>query len=87
MSRKEATSPSTPSLPELILGYLRRHPQAKDTIEGITEWWLLEERIVRAELAIQAALDELVADGWVLRESQFDGRVFYRANPAKIASP
>jgi hypothetical protein len=87
MSQKEATSGADCSPRELILGYLRRHPQAKDTIEGITEWWLLEERIVRAELAIQAALDELVADGRVLRESQFDGRVFYRANPSRITNP
>jgi hypothetical protein len=72
---------------DLILGYLRRNPRAKDTIEGITEWWLLEERIIRAQTAVQEALDQLVAQGYVLAERTFDGRVLYSANPQKGRKP
>jgi hypothetical protein len=32
-------------LSEMILSYLRRHPDAGDTLEGITKWWLELERI------------------------------------------
>jgi len=28
-----------------ILEYLRKHPEASDTLEGIAEWWLLNQRI------------------------------------------
>ncbi len=87
MTEQEAFFGLNPPVRELILGYLRRHPQAKDTIEGICQWWLLEERIVRAQLMIEGALDELAAEGWVLKEPQADGRVLYSANPARIPNP
>jgi hypothetical protein len=76
-----------PPLRDQILGYLRRHPRALDSIERITEWWLLEQRIVLAEEAVQEALAQLVAEGWVLKEPQLDGHIFYSANPAKIPKP
>lgn len=45
-----------------ILRYLDRNPDAQDTVEGITQWWLLEQQLIEEISAVQAALDELVAD-------------------------
>jgi Fe2+ or Zn2+ uptake regulation protein len=46
-----------------ILAYLRAHPAAADTVDGIVEWWLPRQRYETAKAAIQRALDSLVAEG------------------------
>jgi hypothetical protein len=48
---------------EEILAYLRGHPAAADTVDGIIEWWLPRQRHETAKAAIQRALDDLVAEG------------------------
>lgn len=45
-----------------ILSYLMRHPEAKDTLEGITQWWLAADS---AAAAVDRALEGLVEKGWV----------------------
>lgn len=50
-----------------ILYYLRDHPDAKDSIEGIAQWWLLkrwtEVRLVEVERAVAVLLsDELIVE-------------------------
>ena len=74
-------SPAEEKLRGEILEYLARHPRAKDTIEGIVEWWLLEQRIVNAMRDVQQVLDQLVAEKLVLRQQGPDGTVHYSANP------
>lgn len=39
-----------------ILDYLRRHPQAKDSVEGIARFWVSAD-----PLEVRRALDKLVA--------------------------
>ena len=62
-----------------ILDYLARHPQAQDTVEGIAEWWILEQRAQASAVQVKAALERLVARGLVSAQTSRDGRVFYRA--------
>src|SRR2546428_5521867 len=64
-----------------ILDYLARHPEAQDTLEGIVEWWLLEQRIVWAIADVKMALQKLVAAELVLKRRSADGTIHYRANP------
>ncbi len=66
-----------------VLQYLSAHPEAQDTVEGITEWWLLENSIRRATIEVQQALAQLQAEGLVLGRSGGDRRVHYRLNPRK----
>lgn len=68
-----------------ILAYLQSHPTAQDTVEGIAEWWLLEERIQRRVTEVQATLDRLVKRGWLLARQGTDGRIHYRLNPEREA--
>jgi hypothetical protein len=59
-----------------ILNYVARHPEAKDTVEGIAEWWF--EPPVRPSVAeVKATLDQMVRRGWMVAEEQADGRINY----------
>ncbi len=60
-----------------ILSYLRAHPQAADTVAGIVEWWLPWNLHAEAVERVQAALDELVAQGWVEKIVLVGGTVLY----------
>ena len=64
-----------------ILAYLNMHREAQDTVEGIAEWWLLEQRIRRVTKEVKKALVELVACGLVLERDGHDGHVHYCLNP------
>jgi len=46
-----------------VLGYLRRHPDAADTLEGIVRWWLPQQRYETEKARIEQVLEALVADG------------------------
>ena len=66
-----------------ILEYLLRNPDAGDSIVGIVEWWLLEQRIMHALEATRKSLDELVARDLLLAYHALDGRVHYSLNKEK----
>jgi hypothetical protein len=64
-------------LSDEILRYLRAHPQAADTVDGIVEWWLPRQRYDEAVDQVQLVLDELVARGLVDQITLVDGTVLY----------
>lgn len=76
---------ATPERPlaDEVLTYLVAHPQAQDTMEGIAEWWLLEQRIRNAVADVEAALSELVAKGFLVARRGADGRTYYGLNRDK----
>jgi hypothetical protein len=61
-----------------IMAYLVNHPEAQDTVEGITEWWLLEQKIRKTASEVKAALGTLVAKKKVKQVHRQDGRIYYR---------
>jgi hypothetical protein len=70
-------------LADEVLAYLVQHPQAQDTMEGIAEWWLLEQRIRCAVADVEAALGELVGQDFLVARQCNDGRTYYGLNNAK----
>jgi hypothetical protein len=66
-----------------VLAYLIEHPESQDTLEGIMQWWLLEQEIKRWIDRVQAAIAELVARGFVLERPGKDGRIHYRINRSR----
>ena len=66
-----------------ILRYQIRHPNANDTLEGITLWWLLEQKIHHAVREVEAALNELVERHFIIARPARDGRLRYRLNRRK----
>jgi len=49
-----------------ILQYLVEHPDAKDGIEGIRQWWKPQGKPQRRQSEIQRALDLLVEKKWIV---------------------
>ena len=68
-----------------IFTYLRAHPQASDSLEGIVSWWL-PARFLAARELVQASLDRLVAQGLVERTRLADGTIVYRRPPDEALS-
>src|SRR5262245_47378981 len=67
-----------------ILAYLTRNPSAEDTVEGIVEWWLLDQRIRNESVRAKEALSELVSKGLVLERTGRDARSRYRVNAQRL---
>ncbi|HEX8353322.1 MAG TPA: hypothetical protein VF611_10500 [Pyrinomonadaceae bacterium] len=63
-----------------VLAYLSKHGDARDTLEGIVEWWLVEQRIIEQTAAVKEVLDELVAGGLLLKSEGADSRTFYHVD-------
>jgi hypothetical protein len=66
-----------------ILSYISEHPGAQDTLEGIVEWWLLEQRVEHQITVVKEALAELVARRLVIERRGADARTHYRVNRRK----
>ena len=66
-----------------VLAYLLEHPQAQDTMEGIVEWWLLEQRIRCAIADVETALSDRVKNDFVIAVQRADGRISYELNREK----
>jgi hypothetical protein len=61
----------------LILGYLSRHPDAKDTAEGVEKWWLSAKGIDVDAKAVRISLEYLVRLGWLVSSQRMGtGMVF-----------
>jgi hypothetical protein len=80
----EHKTPRPPSALEILL-YLENQPHAQDTLDGLLDWWLLRNRMVKVS-EVKAALRKLVEDDWLLVRRTMNGRVLYRLNMAKAPS-
>lgn len=67
-----------------ILKYLVANPDAQDTVEGITDWWLLEQRIKRETAEVRGALAKLVDKGWVIEFLGKDSQTHYRVDQLRL---
>ena len=73
----------TEIITQQVLMYLKLHPDASDTVEGIAHWWLRldladAEALAAALDGLAVALDGLVESGLLERVSGSDGRLRYR---------
>lgn len=68
-----------------ILAYLARHPEAKDGLEGIAGWWILEQHIVNQTAIVRDAVETLVRRGWLVAEKKGGTGWIYGINPDKTA--
>jgi len=68
-----------------ILQYLHDHPQAKDTVEGISQWWLPREAgYTTAE--VDRAVTQLISEGLIVTTQRKGSPQCYAANPSRLGS-
>lgn len=63
-----------------ILTYMVENKDAQDTVQGIGEWWLLQQEIEDQLNDIRKLLNELVEKDFVIRFKGADSRLHYRIN-------
>jgi DNA-binding transcriptional ArsR family regulator len=67
-----------------ILRYLVKYPKAKDTIDGITQWWLEGEATKRSN--VERAVSFLVSQGLVVETRRKGSRPYYQLRPRRRAA-
>jgi len=88
LNRCQRIDKKLPQLARHILRYLREHPEAQDTIEGITIWWVSERAIKQWLPQVRTALAALVARGYLEKHVTGDGKTFFKAGtPKRIRRP
>jgi hypothetical protein len=68
------------NLSEMILNYLRKHPDSGDTLEGITKWWLGLEKIDTSVDEVAAVMQSLIKKGKITMYVTRGGTTFYKGN-------
>lgn len=66
-----------------VLSYLFENAEAQDTLEGIVDWWMFEQKIKRQTAEVKEVLDELAAQEIILEHTARDSRTHYRVNRRK----
>jgi hypothetical protein len=69
-----------------IIEYLRSHPEAVDTVDGILDWWIPMQRYENAKKEIQQAFHELVGQGLIEEVVLGNGHRLYRLPSPKKKS-
>jgi Fe2+ or Zn2+ uptake regulation protein len=62
-----------------IREYLAKNPEAADTAEGILQWWIVQQRLLRGIPAVVRAIERLVDEGFLEEVKTADGRSIFRA--------
>ena len=78
----DGKAPAMPVAKE-ILSYLLRNPEAADSLTEIARWRLMEEAVRRSVESTQAALDWLIAEGYVNEEARMGTNSLFRLNPER----
>ncbi|WLQ17090.1 hypothetical protein O5O45_14310 [Hahella aquimaris] len=60
-----------------IVEYLKSHPSAADSLQGVMRWWLAEEADAYSWDSVQRALEGLARQGVIGRRTLSDGGVIY----------
>lgn len=61
----------------LILAYVHLNPDAKDTVEGVEQWWLNGVEASMDSRTVERALNHLVNMGWLVCSTHQGTRAVY----------
>ena len=66
-----------------ILDYLSKHPDARDTLEGIARGWMPEQKGDQHRVLVQEVLSDLVTQGLIEKIQGDDRKTLYRVRAAR----
>ena len=69
---------------QAILRYLVKHPKAKDTVEGIAQWWLEGEKSERVN--VERAVSLLRSRGVIVESRRKGLPPYYQLDPKRRAA-
>jgi hypothetical protein len=84
LNRDHVSSGDGSRVARAILQYLSLHPEAKDTQEGISTWWLQRQQIEQTLNELTKALDFLVARDFIVEFRGPDLRPYYKINQQQL---
>ncbi len=67
-----------------VLVYWMEHPEAKDTVEGIVQWWLPGAASRWGASELVAALEQLVRRGWITASGRRTGPCVYGLGEGRL---
>ena len=70
----------------LILAYLHSNPDAKDTVDGVEQWWLNGVEVTTDSRTVEGALNHLVNMGWLVCTTRRGTRAVYGLNRDRRAT-
>jgi hypothetical protein len=82
--RSDETDHKISIVASYILAYLAEHPEARDGLEGIMDWWLLEQKIRYEMRVVKEALSELVEHRLIIEEKADRRPPVYHVNPERV---
>ena len=63
-----------------IVAYLHEHPFSGDTLEGVSKWWVKQQRVSECVNDVHRALVRLGNEGRIYERPMPDGRTLFFAN-------
>ena len=63
--------------------YLAARGGSADTLEGVTHWWLMQQRVFEAEKLVEQAVLSLCAEGKIETRRLADGTEFFIAKTSR----
>lgn len=76
--------PTRTEIARRILIYLEENPEARDTIEGILNWWLLERTVHYEKIRVEEVIEELVSRNLIVARQITGLPIIYSLNPSKL---
>jgi hypothetical protein len=76
--------PAKPLVVGKILRHFSQHPDAKDTSEGILQWWLAPGDAPRGTEEVEEILDYLVTIGWLIETKIGSSPKLYGVNEERL---
>ena len=83
MGDEDASAANVWEIARTILRYLEAYPEAKDTVEGIAQWWLWRELPGQRLGEVERAVALLASKGLILETRREGVPTYYRLNRTK----